>query len=176
MDEFYCTIFWAWQIVSCHKSFMFFPPSPLPLWILQHPLFYFHLTNGFHVRAYTSIIVSNESRIDLHTVLTSALPEGHSLWLDACPCSVHMVCSCNVYIPWVLYSCERHTPADSSNMPEQVCGQEISRLLPAFKVRLTEKHQKKVWRTFGVFFTYCLASEDLIYHITSLIDHFYVIS
>lgn len=146
MDEFYYTIFWAWKIVSSHKSFMCFPPSSLPLWILQHYLFYFHLTNGFHVRAYTSIIVSNENRIDLHTHLTSTLPEGHNLWLDACPHAAHMVCSCNVYIPWVLYSYERGAPADSSNMPGQVCGWEVSRLLPAFKVRLTEKDQKKVWR------------------------------
>lgn len=118
------------------------PPSLNP----SPPRFYLHLTNGFHVRAYTSIIVSNESKIDLHTHLTSALPEGHNLWLDACHHATLMVCSCNVYIPWVLYSCERGTPADSSSMPGQVCGWEISRLLPAFKVNLKCTRENKIDR------------------------------
>lgn len=129
----------------------FFIPSSLHLWIPHN----FHLTKGIHVRAYTAIIVSNESRIDLHPRLTLTLPEGHKLWLDACLHAAHTVCACNVYIPWDLYSFERGTPAESSNMPGQVCGWEISRLLPAFKVnlkcirestRLTEKDQKRDWR------------------------------
>ncbi len=104
------SFFKTWQIV-------FF--SIISLWIPQHHLFYFRLTNGFHVRAYTSIIVCNESRTDLHTHLTSTLPEGHNLWLDACPHAAHMVCSCNVYIPWVLYSYERGAPADSSTCQDR---------------------------------------------------------
>ncbi len=123
---------------------LFFSPSSL--WIPQNHLFYFRLTNGFHVRAYTSIIVSSESRTDLHTRLTSTLPEGHNLWLDACAHAAHMVCSCNVYVPWVLYSYESGAPADSSNMPGQVCGWEISRLLPAFKVILKCTRENEIDR------------------------------
>lgn len=144
-------IFGAWQIMFPAINISFFTQSPLPLWIPHN----FHLTNSIHVHAYTSIIVSNESRIDLHPHLTSTLPEGHKLWLDACRHAAHMVCACNVYILWDLYSCERGTPAESLNMPGQVCGWEISWLQPAFKVnlkctrertRLTEKDQKRVWR------------------------------
>lgn len=141
MDKFYCTF-----IVLCH--FMSLTDCFFLHHLSESPNNTFFISDKWLscLHAYTSIIGSNESRTDLHTHLTSTLPEGHNLWLDACPHAAHMVCSCNVYIPWVLCSYERGAPADSSNMPGQVCGWEISRLLPAFKVNLKCTRENKTDR------------------------------